>query len=126
MSAIGINVSDKDSTYDYTGLRTARKLFPELQEAREEAEELWARVTGEWGESMLAVGNYDGVEELIDQAQAAERRAHQIWLQINCAHEYDQEDAGCKHCGADYFSVDHDSSISDIEADIAIQRKGEK
>lgn len=117
MAAIGINVSDKDQTYDYTGLRSARKMFPALQEAREEAEALWKQVTGDLGESMLAVGNYDGVEELIDRAQAAERRAHQIWLQINCAHEFDQEDAGCKFCGVEYWDV-HDPSIAHIDADI--------
>lgn len=130
MAAIGINVSDKDQTYDYTGLRSARKMFPALQEAREEAKRKWDFFTShvdfwiekkyealEKGDLFTFEKMRDNIVFFEDQALMADMKVQMICKQRDCSHEFDEEDGCCKFCGIDYWVV-HDPSVAHIDADI--------
>ena len=99
MSAIGINVSTQDNTFGWADLKPTHHVDLRLEEARAEAKELWDKVTGCFGESLLAVGNYDALNELTDQAKAADAKVHLIYRQLNCEHRHTHVEGGF-HYGA--------------------------
>lgn len=94
MSTLGIGVSTQDPVYGWEDLKPTHHVDPRLAEALAEARELWNKVTGYFGESLLAAGNYDALNELTDQAMAAETKAHLIYQQLNCAHKNTHAEGG--------------------------------
>lgn len=100
MTTLGIGVSTQDPTYGWESLKPTHHVDPSLAEARAEAKELWDKVTGSFGESLLAVGNYDALNELEDQAKAAETKVHLIYMQLNCEHKHTHAEGGF-HYGAE-------------------------
>ena len=90
MTAIGINVSDRDPIYDWEEI-TPKKHSPEMVayiEARDEAVRLWHRYTM-FVDSWLAVGNLDAMHEAEDEAKAADERAHRAYLATQCEHKHE-------------------------------------
>ena len=94
MAAIGINVSTQDPTYGWESLKPTHHVDPSLAEARAEAQELWNIITGSFGESLLATGNYEALNELTDQANVAETKVHLIYQQLNCEHRHTHVEGG--------------------------------
>ena len=131
MSAIGINVSDKDKTHDWTGLRAGHRNTPEIQEADEEEKRLWDYFTthvDEWiaekyfyldrGDSFRAQELMNRIAYHQERAELATLKAQMLRKQRYCKHAgtryQDEGSVFCSECGAEII---HDSSISDI-ADI--------
>lgn len=88
MTAIGINVSDKDQTHGWEEI-TGKHHSPEMLayiEARDEAEGLWDRYTM-FVDSWIATGNLDAMHEAEDAAKAADERAHRAYLATQCDHK---------------------------------------
>jgi len=127
MTALGINVTTNDRTYTWADLRKVSrkrtKLQQDYQDARAEAERLWAEYSSEVdrGEERLAMlATTDPVEyaafkeiyldRLNDLEMAsvmAERTQHRLWNYLNCAHEFDDYPTNepdnvtmiCRKCG---------------------------
>ena len=127
MNALGINVTTNDRTYTWADLRRVSrkrtKLEQDYQDARDEAERLWAEYNSEvdHGEARLEkLATTDPVEydaykelyldrlnELENQAVMAERTQHRLWDYLHCAHEFDDYPTNepdnvtmiCRKCG---------------------------
>lgn len=125
MTALGYNVSTQDTVHGWESLKPTHHVDARLAEARAEAQELWDKVTGVWGASLLAVGNYDALNELTDQAKAAETKVHLIYMQLNCAHKHTHAEGGfhygaieddikefCNDCGLEVGYADSRRSAS--------------
>jgi len=115
MTALGINVSSRDAVHGWEAIKPSRtlgKLELRRLELLKDAKSIWEKVCGDIGESMLAVGNYSAIDELVDQARALEGEAHRIYNQLNCNHEWNSESDGCGKCGVNYFDI-HDPSIAE-------------
>ena len=115
MTALGVGVTSNDHVYGWESIKPSRtlgKLELRRLELLKEAKAIWEQVCGDLGESMLAVGNYSAIDELVDQARVLEGEAHRIYNQLNCNHEWNSQSDGCGKCGVDYFDI-HTSSIAE-------------
>jgi len=116
MSAIGINVSDRDTVNGWESLQPERvnRAKAAYLEAQEAAQEAWRRYT-ELVDSWIAVGNYEAMEREAEKCEASDRKVDVLYHQMHCPHnavEWEgraygyQGEAGdtyrpiCQDCGA--------------------------
>lgn len=87
MTAIGINVSDKDETHGWEAVQPNKqsKAMVAYLEARETAQDAWRRYT-EFVDSWIAVGNYEAMEREAEKCEALDRRADVLYHQAHCNH----------------------------------------
>ena len=114
MTALGVNVSSRDSQTWHDQRPSHRAKSRELIDAIEEREAAWKQLN-EMTDSLIAVGNYERLQELADEALLAEQRVIRLRHQETCQHQrvmrtgnifsgrgdvYDTIEDVCLECGA--------------------------
>lgn len=87
MSAIGINVSDRDTVNGWESLQPERvnRAKAAYLEALEESQDAWRRYT-ELVDSWIAVGNYEAMEREAEKCEALDRKVDVLYHQMHCRH----------------------------------------
>lgn len=87
MSAIGINVSDRDTVNGWESLKPERvsKAKAAYLDAQETAQDAWRRYT-ELVDSWIAVGNYEAMEREAEKCEALDRKVDVLYHQMHCRH----------------------------------------
>lgn len=134
MTALGVGVSSKDQTHDWTGLVSGHKLTAAIYDADQEAKRAWDFFTAnvdDWisakyaarerGDEYAAVEAQNKIYYYEDKAQMATEYAQLLRKQRYCTHRTvryldSENEVRCIECNAE-LSI-HTSSIADNNAEI--------